>query len=355
MFIIIGLVVLLCLIKLFFGIFFFNEKWSRKAFIVISGAFLFLISATRSIYFTTDVEGYVSKYLSLGYVDISTLLQDFFDPASKDTLFYLCAKIINELGVSYQIWLAVIAALFCYSVSKIIYEYSDEACISFIAVISLGYFYFSLSGLRQSIALSIIILSYKYLREKRLLTFILMVLLGALFHSSAIIFLCAYPLANMNVGWKQILGIVFVIAVAQFFSGNMIELLGSLGMTGRYDYYIENENKLSISGFIIQLCIYFFCLCYKKRVLKLDKKNISLYNLLFCGLAFQSFATVIAEFFRVSMYFSIFSIVLIPKAISTEKDFRLRIILYVSVFFVLTAYIFWRNSFDGFSFFLQEG
>ncbi|WP_313016295.1 EpsG family protein [Acetoanaerobium noterae] len=347
--VIFGYITLLGFIKLILPT---NTK-NKRFFVFVASIILFLISALRSITFGTDTIGYVNKYISLSYTSLYELLMNVITRTGKDPFFYLFAKVINLTGANYQIWLAILAGIFCYSVSKLVSKYSVEPYISFIALISLGYFYFSLTGLRQTMALSMIILSYRYLRERELVPFIMMILIGTLFHTSAIIFLIAYPSANIKVGLKQILGILIALIIAFFFKESIYSVLDLLNMSDRYAYYIEHGTSLTISGFIIQLAIYLFCLLFKKNILSYDQNNMSLYNLLFLGLVFQAFAIVIAEFFRVSMYFSIFGIVLIPQVIATIKDKYIRVIVYISVLISLVAYIFWTGSFNEFIFFWQ--
>lgn len=344
-----GYIVILSFVKIVM----INRKNSSKLVVIIAGSLLFLISIFRSIYFASDVVGYVNGYLYLPYRSIGEFWSSFVNYIGKDPFFYLVSKIISIIGVGYRGWLAIIAGLFCFSVSRLILKYSDEVYISFIALISLGYFYFSLTGLRQAIALSMIIFSYKYLRDRKLIPFILLVLFGALFHSTAIIFLIAYPLVYMKVGWKQVLGISAALIIAYFFKGRIFTLLNYSNLGDRYEYYINHGTSLTISGFIIQLSIYLFCIFFKKDILKSDIKNLSLYNLLFLGLVFQAFAVVIAEFFRISMYFSIFGIILISKAMSHIKDKNIRFIIYLSVFTALVSYTFWTGSFTGFTFLWQ--
>ncbi|WP_288222086.1 EpsG family protein [uncultured Clostridium sp.] len=351
MYLLILLIIFLGLIKFLFLLI----KNKNLTFVIISGVTLFFISIFRSIYFTTDVQVYVNNYVSMPYVNLSYFWSNFITNKGKDPFFYLFSKIISLTGASYRIWLAIIAGIFCYSISKFIYKYSKEPYISFIILISLGYFYFSLSGLRQTLALSIILLSYKYLRERNIYKFVVFVLLGSLFHLSAIIFLIAYPLSNIKIGWKQIIGVIGALVVAYFFSERLLTLLVYFNMNEKYNYYIEHGTTLTISGFIIQLSIYLFCLYYKKNVLESDNKDITLYNLLFLGIVFQAFSAVIAEFFRISMYFSIFSIVLIPKAINSEKDRKIKMIIYMGIFVILVIYMLKAGSFDDFKFYWQEG
>ncbi|NQU80861.1 MAG: EpsG family protein [Bacteroidetes bacterium] len=326
---------------------------NNKLFIQISGFSLFLICALRDVNFGDDGVRYMQKYLYFSNVNISVLWTDFLTFEVKDPFFNLFSKIISILGFSYQFWFAIIAAIFCTAVSTTIYKYSSSIIISFIALISLGYLYFSMTGLRQTIALSMILISYKFLRERKLVVFIIIVVFGALFHSSALIFLLAYPFAYMKIGWKQILSVGSSLVMAFLFSNQLRQLIRVIGWNKYLSYYADRDIKLTISGFIIQLLIISFCLFYKKGVLFEDKKNISLYNLLFIGLIFQSFAIVVAETFRISMYFSIFSIILIPKTLAVKKDKIITLILYLVVSSALIAYILWSGLLFGFKFFWQ--
>lgn len=330
-----------------------SKSYSKKIFVVTAGFLLFLISALRSINFGPDSFGYAIKYLSLSYESTTVLYENMITNTGKDPTFYFVAKLISLTGATYQVWFASIAALFCYSVSKLIYKYSSEPYISFVALISLGYFYFSMTGLRQTVALSFIILSYKYLRERKPIQFVLLVLIGSLFHSTAIIFLIAYPVINMKIGWKQTTGISVAFLLAYFFKEEILNLLGLFLKSDRFYYYINHGETLTISGFIIQMFIYLFCLYYKRSVLKSNITNLYLYNLLFMGLVFQAFATVIAEFFRVSMYFSVFGILLIPNIISSIKYKKNRVLIYTFVLIALVAYIFWTGNFNDFKFYWQ--
>lgn len=154
----------------------------NKSFVIFAGALLFLICSLRNAEFGPDTLSYVSDYLSLSYINILDLWGNF----DKDPFFFLFSKIISLFGVSYQVWLAIIAAIFIFSISKLVYKYSNEAYLSFVALISLGYFYFSLTGLRQTLALAMVLLSYNYLRERKLIPFVGLVILGSLFHASAL-------------------------------------------------------------------------------------------------------------------------------------------------------------------------
>jgi hypothetical protein len=344
--VIIGYIILIGFIKLSIPIYLNYQKYLA----IIAGLFLFLISALRSIEYGSDTINYIERYNSLPYISISEIILNLITLNGKDPFFYLISKVFNLLGLNSQIWLGVIAAFFSFAVYKFIKNYSDDVFISYLALISLGYFYFSLTGLRQTVALSILVLSYKYLRERKLYPFILLVLFGSLFHFSALIFLIAYPMAYVRIGWKQLIGTLIAMGLSVLF-GNQVRSI--IGLAETLGSYANQQVSLSISGFIIQLCIFLYCLIYRKEIIKGDYNNLSLYNLLFLGLVFQAFSGVIAEFFRISLYFSIFGIILITKALSSERNRKLRLIVYYLVLLSFTSYILLNENLINYRFFWQ--
>ena len=77
-----------------------------------------------------------------------------------------------------------------------------------------------------------------------------------------------------------------------------------------------------------------------------------LYNCAFLGLSFQLLSIVIAEMFRISMYFSIFNIVLIPLSIMAEPDQKWCKVEMILITVVLLAYLF-VSGIPQYSFFWQ--
>jgi len=324
---------------------------NRDIFIFIACFGLFLIASFRSPYFGSDTIHYVYKYFSFQYIDFSVFWVNIFNSSIKDPTFYLLGKVISMIGINAQGWLSILSFLFISNVYRLICKYSGEPLLSFVALISLGYFYFTLTGLRQGLAISIILFSFEYLKNRRLILFFVSVSLAALFHSSALIFLIAYPLVCIEARYEYLVGALLAFIVS-FFMGDAIRfIVGTIGWTKYLSAYSVSTYSLSYAGFIIQFLVLTFCLIYRKQLSYKNDENIILYNLLFIGLVFQAFSSVIAEFFRLSMYFSIFSILLIPNAILAEENKKLRVIQYLAIFTALVSYVFWSNQFSGFSFF----
>lgn len=331
-----------------------GNPYYQKPYVLFAGYLLFLISALRSIQFGPDVIGYVNKYEELSNANLKDLFMDVVNNEGKDPLFYFISKLINMLGASPQIWLAIIAFIFCSAIVLLIYKYSDEPYMSIVMIISLGYLSFSFTGLRQAVAMAIILLSYKFLVERRIVYFTLFVFVASLFHLSAIFFLLAYLVKGFKTSWKQLTIIGISILMASFFKTPILKMVEILSLSDdRYLSYLDDPSTLNSTGFLIQLSIYIYCLFYKNNLTIKSEKNTLLYNLLFLGLVFQAFSLVIAESFRISMYFSIFSIILIPKVINAEPNKWLRTLIYILIWSMLVGYLLISTNLQNFTFFWQ--
>lgn len=347
--IIFGYLIIICIFRLIL-----IEKEYNNLFLFCSIGILFVISSTRTIWYGSDVIRYINIYQDLTYIDFPSLIESSIGGDMKDPVFYLSSKLISLTGANYRIWLSVISGVFIYSVSRIIKIHSPYPFISVVALISLGYFSFSMTGLRQTIAISIILFSYSFIRERKLLQFIICVILASLFHSSALIFLISYPISFNKIDWKNILILVFAFLIL-FISPTFIRSLISLfSWNDTLANYAFRETTLTLSGFIIQFFIFIFYMVFINNILTNNHKDIILFNISFVGLFFQLFATEIAEFFRISMYFSIFNIILIPIAIKSIKNTNLRRFVYYTVLCALIAYIAWSSAFAGLDFFWND-
>jgi len=66
--------------------------------------------------------------------------------------------------------------------------------------------------------------------------------------------------------------------------------------------------------------------------------------LLGIALVFQSMSTILAEMFRISMYFSVFYIILFPRAIKTVRNKTIRVIVETGFCVVFLVYLFFISS-----------
>lgn len=315
-----------------------QNNTSEKFFSIIMFLALFVVLATQSTSEMNDVRAY--KILYEEYADWS--FERFFIECDKmkDPVYYCVGLIFSKLGFSFKTFKILINLFFIYSVAKVTLTYSSKVPLSIMVFISLGLYEFSYTGLRQVIAMSILLFAYKYMREKKLLKFIGIVLLATLFHSTAIIFLIAYFVYNLKRN---------LISIAIMLSGGIFVILNARKLVtfylnyfqmDEYFNFLEKDNGLTISGVIIFTSIFIFTFIFTFSP-KWKATDFKLNYLLFISVIFRILSTVwFAEFFRFSLYFSLFDGILIADACTTAKgeDKFLSRLKIFSVSFVLLVY-----------------
>ena len=148
----------------------FNFNFSQrkyKIYCTVIGFLLFLLAALRSTSVGIDSNQYAWHFYNIQQIDFDLVSIRY----QKDPIFFYFLKFLTIITSNHQWLFAIIGGLYAYSISRFIYRYSKDPMISFIILITMSYFAFSLTGLRQIMALSIILFSYDYIFQKHLLKF----------------------------------------------------------------------------------------------------------------------------------------------------------------------------------------
>ena len=321
-----------------------RQKYERHIFIGIALFLFVLLASTRSIDFGPDIPGYIEKYLRLENISFKDMWEDIFNPLEKDPSFYFFSKILNYLGLTAQGWLALLSIIFLLSFTLIVYKYSPYPLLSFLFLISAGHLYFSFSGLRQAFAMALIFFSIPLLLNRQFKTAGLIIFLSTFFHKSSLIFAIMMPFAFLPIHKYAILMIAISVSMAAILQNSLIELIAILNVIN-YSAYADDAITLNWSGFLIQLVMFF---CAYLFVNKSNRVTVFFLNLALIGVALQAMSVVVAEFFRLSLYFSICFALLIPIAISEIKNKSHRNAAYILAIIVYVVYLITSGQFSEF-------
>lgn len=318
-----------------------GEK-KEKIVAVVGAVILFLIAALRDKTVGIDTPGYVNHYKLLASLDFGAMKEYVVNNPDKykDPTFYYIGWIFSRVFSNPQWWLSAIALIYVIAVGKLIYNESKQSAISWLVLVSLSFYSISLTGLRQTVAMSILILGYPFLKERRFIPFLITVLIAGLYHQTSLVFLAIYPIATKRLGVYHLIFAAVAFIIFYSFQDWLLNFLGDVLKDDRFKSYTGGEaSQLTMAGFAIQTVCLIFALYYYKELTSKDETAIILYNLSFVGWVIQIFSSFIAEFFRVSMYFSIFNIILVANAASMEKDKRSRSILQMVVAIIFILYM----------------
>lgn len=193
--------------------------------------------------------------------------------------------------------------------------------------------------LRQGMALVILLLGFKYIREEKFLKFILVVLFAYLFHNTAIIALLVYIIyliiahKNNANNWVQ-MSLIYICSIIFILSFESISqfLLNAGILSARYAIYLNSDNAATGRSYIFYLFIFIVC------ILSVKSEKDTIFNffeiITFICISF-SILVKISYLSRVISYFSIYLCFGIPYIFEKKS----RVILNGITFRPLIMYI----------------
>jgi len=208
-------------------------------------------------------------------------------------------------------------------------------------------FYNSLFILRQHIAIAICLLSIPYILNRNPVKYFLITLLAVSFHYSAFIWIVVYFIYPMKIDIKYYI-IISVGALLIFFY--MEELLNyTLTFTSKISAYTDYYNRLhsktagSIKSLIVPLSNYaLFIYAFRKETITGYNKLFLILIIFNISILFINYlGTSFTQITRLSPYFSVASIILLPNALANIRNKTQKHVLIIAV---CIAYLFLLNS-----------
>lgn len=343
---------------------FANTNKKKNASYILAMAFsglalliLCTLAAMRDISVGNDVMGYVypnyivaiksssfGEFLLLEYPKTEILFS---------VLLYWGGKLKNIGYIFFAIELLILLPLY-----YVLYKRRKEASMTLGMMIYLFLFYnFGLSGMRQSIAMSFIMLAYYYFSINERFRAIFWCIVAILFHTVALLVIPIYlfslwiyqkPIRKRK-KWYMAIATVFVLFFLFYrqIAGILARIVGII--SGRYSYYISRYLQ-EYSGVTLGnihstdlLCksalILFFAVVFKCAHKYDDKAKYMVY-LMLIGRYFVVFNAVFYESLRIAYFFDYFLIVFIPCMMNcVKRDLLNKIVFSVGLF--IPVFLYW--------------
>lgn len=329
---------------------FASKKDSRKyVYCLILCAFLFLIAALRSPSVGYDTRRYISHFKAcsrLSWGDILTRYED--EPG-----FYLLAKFISLFTDNAQWMLAVIGLIFAGAIFKFIYGLSVDCQTSFLLLIPFQFYAFSLSGLRQAIAWSIVFVSYGFAKERKLWKFLLCIIAATIFHKSAMFSALIYFLYSIRMTRLKRLLFILMLPIIYFFKKPLL----SYSLRWFYTDYVVYETVVgTLTTFFLYFIIWILYI-YLCGALKKEQKS-GFEPVFMAGIVLQMFVSYEPNIFRLAFYYQISSLIIVPEILRSPKiTDRSRSLAYFAfwavMFLMYFGYTYNAGGMNPYSFFWQ--
>ncbi len=289
-----------------------SKKWKwQKAYTWIAILLMILLLGFRHPDMGWDLQAYLPIYDEIGMLSWKELLILHSYPHFEQG-YVLFNKFIYNTWNHYQVLLFVCATISIIPIGYCICKNSKQPLLSIIIYMALPVFLMLFSGLRQAIAIGLTVLAFQCVRNKKLILFILVVLLASLFHKSAICFLVAYPLYYIRLPEKVLIASFFALIPIWLFSPYIFKFLTWLVRSD-----VEPDNNGAVNLFFIFVAIYGFCICLGNSKNKLTNGTR---NLFFVACAIQALAGQYSLVIRVGYYFMIYLMLLLPEVLADMEE-----------------------------------
>lgn len=324
------------------------ESLSKRKTFFLGIVFLqmWLILSLRHWSVGTDT---ISYKLGFEYATQINWLQ-VFDLSEKNIMFnfergfVLFTVILKNINDNFNFYLSIASIIIIFPIYFTIKKYSAIPLLSVFLYITLNFYHFSMSGMRQAMALSIVFFSYKYLIENKNFKFIVCILIASTLHFSALFFIISLFLKKFKFTPSKIV-FYFLMLLSIFFFREKIFSLVSL-----IYYGIEKEtyNTGAYTLLLIVLMVFMGALMFYKSTIFRNKSTILLYNIVAIVPILMIFNSISQSSLRLANYFYIFIILLIPEVLISlkleEKFFSFIILLTFCLVFYIISGMYFLNT-----------
>lgn len=304
------------------------------ALLIYSCLFFIVIIGCRDFSIGPDTQNYFNNIYNNSY-PFETIFSDWKYAGSR--LVYKLLK--TMFPSSYHLTLIFVAAITMIAVCRFLKKNSVDYFFSFVLLLSLGFIYSYMYLMKQTLATIVLLLSVEDIKSKRLFPFIIKVLVASLLHPSAIVFILAWCVRKIKPGRKSII-IVPALSLITIICRNYIFRLIKYVSGSLLSSYEQGDSSLNYTGLLIQMMILLASVVMMWREIDKDEKGnfyVSVYSI---GILFQSMTQTLGEFFRISKYFSIFGVLLLPYAYKSFRKSQPKIapFVYASMILVFILY-----------------
>ncbi len=317
-----------------------ENKRNRKIFLKITGIVLLLMTALRSKHLgSTDTQVYYNYFEKA--INAKSW-SNFIDPESSTEMGFQIFNFILSRVFKDPQWIIVISSLIIISCTLYsIHKNSKDIALSVVMYITLGLWQFQIQGMRQALAISILLLAYECLKNRKYIGFALLVALATTFHVTAFVFaiLLIIPFLK-NIIYTIIASILFSTMMFVFVD-DLIEIANVILET---DYGVSNTD---VGGFVataIYILIILFAILFNKNLQNDKKENAMFFVTLIGTICYVTryFGALAAE--RISFYFMFGQFILLPNSLEFLQEKEKKVVKLLVYMLMIGLFVYRLDS-----------
>lgn len=329
----------------------------KKIFLWFSFLWMFMLSGLRDISVGTDTETYITLFK---YIDSYNFSGSRYE---KGFLYFL--KAVHSISQSPSFLFFIVSGICVGTVCLLIYRYSKSPLLSVLLYITLKYYFFQMTGMRQALAIAFIGLAFlnvdKIQTKWLIVKSILFIIIACSIHSMSIVAVIPFALFIWpGVQWKilqsptQIFKITVALSFFFFvFYGTAMKLVGLI--VPRYAaYFMGTWSKSNYSAalfkMLVQLAFMLVGVLYLKGR-KLSRTESFFLIMMAFSVVTSTLSMKMTIWGRLTGTFSIYTILWTPVFTETPMKSNSRIILKIGIFLFSLLYMvitfIYRPEWDG--------
>ena len=273
--------------------------------------------------------------------------------------FKVLNLIVADFTTEPQVLIFVISVLIVGALVSFLWKTSSDFLISILLFFGLNHFNTSMISLRQYLAMGIVLWAYPLLKDKKYKSALSCMILGILFHQSAILFCVGLIGGQLLKKWRKSVWIVFAIEMLALpFTSVFLNIFRNV-FEKYFLYYYNDANSVQLGKIPLILAglkIIFLIYISLSDKFKSDEE-ITFEGIMISTSVFFSFLPI-PYAWRMAFYFDFFLLLIIPDIFIKDRKHTENIMLVKTIISVLclvmfTYYLFTGNDFIPYKFYWQ--
>lgn len=325
-----------------------NYKYGLEISFLIISTFL----AIRYNY-GNDYKGYLDMFKSINSISALDLS---YGTSEIEPGWKLLNRVFKPVGFFSMI--IGITIFQCFAYYRLIHKYVPlnwQWFAVFIYTFSAGFMLTQVSMMRQAFAMSIFLFSIDFIFRKKVIHYVIFILIASLFHQSALLMLPLLLLgyANFKINKYGLLVFIAIYISTIYFQNFFSDKITLLTTTqfDKYEYYIGSKSEINSGIGVITQFVFLMTILFSEK--KQSRDNSILFKLSALGFVFIPLSFIVALIGRIGMYLNIITIAVYPLVLVNIKN-KIYRYTYTIILMIWTLYGFfeffssdvWKFSFN---------
>lgn len=337
-----------------------QQKNARKKYIIFMMVLLILQSGLRNLAVGGDTYQYYHIFKFASDSSWQQLFMYASLPGSKDPGFPILCKAFSTIFPNYRLFLIAVAVFFFSVLGRVLYDNLQsnlDVLVSISLYECLYYGFFSITGIRQTLATAILLLALLIILKrgystKNTLSFFALFLLACTLHKSAFLFLPFYflPLLRNN---RIVFLFAFVLFVPMFSAGSYLGGFLEDTTFEKYAHYMQQSKTTGAIVFTLYIVLLALAIFIKLKSINAYSNCYHVYtSAIAIALLLSPLLVLDPNNQRIVQYFSIYGLIILPQLCRAYSRWISQRVLCISIFAVLAAYTLLRH--EPYAFFWQD-